>query len=100
MLAEELKLEAVLEKQEAAKKRKADAISKLTNKELFYQSEILKLEEQLEKFEAKQEANPSPNGNTFGQDMDEDIEFWKLMFTCPLLASTFVQSIAIVRNKD
>ena len=75
MLAEELKLEAVLEKQEAAKKRKADAISKLTNKELFYQSEILKLEEQLEKFEAKQDANPSPNGNTFGQDMDEDIEF-------------------------
>ena len=68
MLAEELKLEAVLEKQEAAKKQKADAITKLKNEELFYQSEILKLEEQLEKFEAKQDAKP------FGDEGD-DVEF-------------------------
>ena len=55
-------------KQEAAKKQKADAITKLKNEELFYQSEILKLEEQLKKFEAKQDAKP------FGDEGD-DVEF-------------------------
>lgn len=73
MIEEEIRFESVLHEQEIVKEEKAAAISDLKKKELHYQSEILRLEMQLEEMEKAHQ--PSSYSQNILQGATEDLEF-------------------------